>query len=160
MKKIAKTKNKETKEVNKPIADIPHKTLSSSRLRKLLGIILAAPSPQLRKITECDGDGEIKFSVLIEDIGLTMDEFKEFRHEVFSSMFVETLGELLIRENMDDFMDHLTSLPAEEYDDLFSRHNHFCFGMKIYRGRLEFAFHISLIRNILTEDFKNITRNK
>jgi len=155
MKKVTEEKEKVSKTT---IAGLPHRTLSSSRMRKLMGIIFAAPSPQLHGLTECDGDGEIKFSVDIEAIGLSIEEFKEFRNEIFSAFFVETLGELLVRENLDLFIDNFTGIPPEEYDAYFGRHSHFRFGMRIYRNRLEFAFHISLIRNILTEDFKQVAR--
>ena len=131
----------------------PQETNSFNRLRKLLGLVLNS-TPTISNISDCDKDGEIKFSVFLKDMGLSYEDIKEFKNEMLSNFFADFLGELIVRKNINFFAEKMTAINSRSMSNLLRTSSHFRFGMKLYGDRLEFAFHISLLQNILTEDFK------
>jgi len=132
---------------------LPPETIYSRKFRKLFGLILNS-TPILSSISDCDKDGEIKFSVLLKEIGVSYEDIKEFKNVMLSNFFADFLGELLVRENINSFVKKMTAINSKRMSDLLHISSHLRFGMKLYGDRLEFAFHISLLQNILTEDFK------
>ena len=126
-----------------------------SKHRELLSIVLDK-MPNIQYITEIDKQGDILFNVNLEDIGLTRDIIIKYNREIFSNMFADLLGELLVRENIHEFALKLTKLDCDYYSEALSHKNHVRFGMKIDKGFMVFRFHISLLQCILTEDFKAI----
>jgi len=140
---------KEVLEMNNNIETI-------SKHRELLAIVLNNKIPHIQFITEIDKQGDILFNINLEDVGLTRDIIVKYNKEIFSNMFADLLGELLVRENIQDFAIKLTKLDCDYYLEALSHKNHVRFGMKIDKGFMVFRFHISLLQNILTEDFKAI----
>lgn len=124
-----------------------------ARYRELLSSIIRS-SPVIQSIADCDEQGDISFSVNLKDLGLTNDDFYKYHKEIFSNFVVDFIGELLIRENLPLFVVNLTSIKHDSYLSAVSRCNHKRFGMKIEKGNMVFRFHISLLQEILTEDFK------
>jgi len=129
------------------------KGCSTSKLRALLNLIVGS-SPTILDIGNCDQEGEVIFSVSMKEAGITYNTFKEFKLEIFSNFVVDFMGELLIRENIDLFASKLTTIDSEAYADIVNEYEHKRFGMKILQDNLVFSFHVSLLQDILTEDFK------
>lgn len=123
------------------------------KFRELMALIVKS-TPQIISITDCDGDGDMSFIVGLKDFGLTSEDFSKYNKEFFSNYIVDMLGELLIRENLHLFAGHITTLKTDYYMNAVSRSIHKRFGMKIEKGLMTFYFHISLIQDIFTEDFK------
>lgn len=128
-----------------------HKPLT--KFRELLSIIVKS-TPQIVTIADCEENGDMSFTIGLRDLGLTADNFTKYNKEFFSNYIVDMLGELLIRENIHLFAEHLTSLKTDYYVSAVNRSIHKRFGMKVEKGIMTFYFHISLVQDILTEDFK------
>lgn len=124
-----------------------------TRHRELLSAVINA-APKLQYISSCDESGDMSFAVNIKEVGLSNDDFYKYHREIFSNFVVDFIGELLIRENLQLFAPHITSMKSDTYLDAVSHCNHKRFGMKIEKGCMVFKFHISLLQEILTEDFK------
>jgi hypothetical protein len=124
-----------------------------NKLRSLLNLVLNS-TPSLLNISNCDKNGEITFSVLLKEVNLTYEDIKEFKDEIFSNYFADLLGELLVRENINSFAEKITDIDSSCINTLLNTNSHFRFGMKTFGDRFEFAFHVTLLQNILTEDFK------
>jgi len=131
-------------------------TKTSSKYRELLSIVIDIKSPQIQFITEIDKQGDMLFNVNLEDIGLTKEIVAKYNKEIFSNLFADFVGELLIRENINDFATKIKKLKFTDYQEALSNKEHSKFGMKIEKDFMVFKFHIALLQNILTEDFKNI----
>jgi len=124
-----------------------------TKFRELLSIIIKS-SPQIVSISDCEENGDMSFTIHLKDLGLTSDNFGKYNKEFFSNYIVDLLGELLIRENLHLFAEYLTGLKTDYYVSAVSQSIHKRFGMKIEKGLMTFYFHISLVQDILTEDFK------
>jgi len=125
-----------------------------TKFRELLSLIIKS-SPKIISVTNCSEDGDMTFTISLKELGLSSDDFSKYHKEFFSNFTVDFLGELLIRENLQKFVTHLTGLKTNYYMNAVSRSIHKRFGMKIEKGLMTFYFHISLVQDILTEDFKN-----
>lgn len=106
--------------------------------------------------------GWVYFSVNIKDIGLSVLDFnshtnKNIVKELFSNHMIDFIGEVLIRSNIDKFLDFVFSIDEKEYLDIVSREKHVRFGaqINIYEEKLTLCFHTSILQSILTEDFKH-----
>jgi hypothetical protein len=124
----------------------------SHRLRELLSKIISS-NAEIRIIDSCDNDGDIVFEVPMKSIGITYDTLLEYREEVSSEFAANFIGELMVRENIDKFAKLMINL-KDEYSGRVNNFIHRKFGMKIYRDKFILRFHLSLIQNILTEDFR------
>ena len=105
-------------------------------------------------------DGDIRFSVSMSDLDLTYQEIKDYRTQLYSYLAVNFMGELLVRENIDEFALILTSIDKDKYAFIVNGFEHKKFGLRIIKGRFHFSFHISLVQSILNEDFKRELRLK
>jgi hypothetical protein len=130
------------------------KNIKSSKIRELLNIVISC-IPKIKNIEFTNKDGDIRFEILSKDIGITYDIYNKYKEEIFSSLFSSTVGELLIRENINKFACILTSLDKDNFNGMVNKYEHKKFGLEAYRDKIAFRFHISLVRNILTEDFRN-----
>jgi len=124
-----------------------------TKFRELLAIIVKS-SPKIISVTNCSEEGDMSFTISLKELGLSSDDFSKYNREFFSNFTVDLLGELLIRENLNMFASRITGLKTDYYMSAVSRSIHKRFGMKIEKGLMTFYFHISLVQDILTEDFK------
>ena len=124
-----------------------------SRFRELLRCILKV-RPKVVLLTEYNEDGEAVFGIAMEDMGLTVADYVRYKPEIFSNYIVDTIGELIVRENIDVFANIITKLDAESYSSVVGQWEHKRFGMRIIKNMFIFKFHLSLLQNILTEDLK------
>jgi len=124
----------------------------SPRFRNLLKIIIPC-CPEIQIFDRKD-DGDIKFSVTTEGLGISFENYIKYKSEILTDFFANFLGELLVRENIDRFLDILTNIDSEDYPSIVNGYEHKRFGIKIYQDKFIFTFHISLLQSILTEDFK------
>ena len=118
--------------------------------------IVSNPSIKLEEVVR----GDVTFSVAIKDMGLSCQDMQKLRTEIYSYLAVNFIGELLVRENINQFGKILTKINKEQYSDVVNGYEHKKFGLKIRRNRLYFCFHISLVQSILTEDFRREVRTK
>jgi hypothetical protein len=126
----------------------------SSRYRTLLRKMVYS-CPEVTIIDDDNEDGDVIFSVSMEDMGLTMADYIKYKPEIFSNYIVDSIAELLVRENLDAFSQILTKMDTESYTTLIGKFEHRRFGMKIIKSHFVFRFHISLLQTLLTEDIKN-----
>jgi hypothetical protein len=101
-------------------------------------------------------NGDILFSVQIKDLGI---DPAELAHPIFRTrFFVNFVGELLVRCNVEVFAHILTNLDSGMYDKIICGCKHTDFGMYIDTKHCvaRWQMHISLIQQILTEDFDRI----
>ena len=141
------------KEIKKSFArDMKNNYKINSRFRNLLNFIMLNPPPV--EIIEIKNDGDIIFSILTADIGLSFGNYIKYKTEILSSFFANFLGELLVRENIDQFTPILTNIKDEKYLSTVNGYTHTKFGIKIFQDKFIFTFHMSLLQSILTEDFK------
>ena len=107
------------------------------------------------EIKKMDSSGNISFNVAMKDL-LTTDERKELRGTIpmsrrFGTFFVDSIGELLVRRNLDDFLTFLVKIKMSDIERL-ARMQHATFGLmeKGNRG-LHFIFHVSLLHRIFVD---------
>jgi len=144
---------KEVLEMNDSISNIK----AFTKHRELLSIVIDTKIPHIQYITEIDRQGDILFNVNLEDIGLTREVLFKYHKEVFSNLFADFVGELLVRENIHDFAVKVNKLDFNYYQEALTHKSHVRFGMKIDKGFMVFRFHIALLQDILTEDFKVVS---
>jgi len=125
----------------------------SLEYRELFSLFITT-SPKINILSKVSDDGDIKFSVDRKDMGISFDDLVKYRDQVFSDFNANFIGELLVRENIDQFAKILVSLDKEAYPSIVNRYQHKKFGMEVVREKFTFKFHISLLQSILTEDFK------
>jgi len=130
---------------------------SSSRLREFMSLVITN-IPDVEILGRCDKGGDVRFSVAMIDLGLTFDLFLKYKKEIFSDYMANFLGELLIRENVNEFSKLLTTIKADDYHQVVNGFEHRQFGMEVVRNKFTFSFHVSLLQTILTEDFKEKVR--
>lgn len=124
-----------------------------SRYRDLLRIIVENP-PKNVTIGEWDDKGDLTFWIAMTDIGMEYKDYNEYEDEFFSYFIIDFLGEFIIRENLVLFIDKLKNYDINDYMIAIEDGNHKRFGVKTHKGQLIFKFHISLLKNILTEDLR------
>ena len=126
-----------------------------SGIRHLL-VQLVKRRPQIVSISDYDEAGDMRFIVNLADLGVSVEDYYKYNKDFLSNFMVDFIGELLIRENIDLFLPKLTSTHMDKnaYISAVSKSIHRRFGMKLEKGVMTFSFHISLIQEILTEDFK------
>jgi len=129
-----------------------HLEKKSSKFRDLFAIIVSS-SPEVKILEKCSDEGDVMFECPIRSLGINYELLMKYKTEITSDFTANFLGELLIRENMDKFAKILTDL-KDDYIARVNQYEHRKFGMKIFRDRFIFTFHISLIQSILTESFK------
>jgi hypothetical protein len=103
-----------------------------------------------------DDDGRLTFSISPIDMGFCNSEIVESKECIFSAFFANTIGELIVRENIKLFSTIFMGVTPGEYIDVVNNRSHKGFGLSLQRNRFKFSFHLSLIQSILTEEFKKI----
>ena len=129
--------------------------LKESGIRHLLAQ-LAKKQPKIVSISEYDEGGDMRFVVNLIDLGISIEDYYKYNKEFLSNFMIDFIGELLIRENIELFLPKLANVNLERdaYISAVSKSIHRRFGMRLEKGIMTFSFHISLIQEILTEDFK------
>ena len=126
----------------------------NSRYRELIQILIKS-SPIITIFTDIKTDGDICFSISLNDIGINNSVYLKYRNIIFSDYLANFLGELLVRENIEEFSKILTTkVSAEDYSSIVNTYEHHQFGMEVVKNNLVFSFHISLLQSILTESLK------
>tara|TARA_R110000824_G_scaffold148242_3_gene317825 strand:+ start:1665 stop:2120 length:456 start_codon:yes stop_codon:yes gene_type:complete len=129
------------------------------RYSKILPKIIDHHIP-VHNISECTKEGDIIFTITMDSLGVSRDVFWEHTGEIFSPFVADFLGELIIRTNLDKFTDKLTRMHHDSFVYAVKGGEtetcHKRFGMKVKDGMISFRFHISLLHEILTEDFRQV----
>ena len=123
------------------------------KARKLLSILINN-MPSIKIIDEVDESGDVRFEVAMDDVGLKIDVVDRYSKEIFSPFTVNVLGEMLVRENISAFAEIINRIDQSRYLSIVNRFEHKRFGMTLYKNKILFCFHISLIQSILMEDLK------
>lgn len=124
-----------------------------SKTRAFFQKILNSKNLDDIKINECKKDGDISFIIKRENMGLSPDDLNNNKPQIFNEFFANFIGEILVRENIDEFAKIIIS-NKEDYNDIVNQFEHKKFGMSYSNNVFLFSFHISLIQKILTEDIK------
>ena len=122
--------------------------------RDLLQIIIAQDPPKISKINKGKDLGDLNFSVPLKDLGISFEVFSKYEEEIFSPYIGNLLGELIIRENLDEFAEIITTIAAGEYISTVCGCKHTKFGLEILGEKMIFYFHANLLQKILTEDLR------
>jgi len=122
--------------------------------RELLQHIIALDPPKISKIIAGDELGDLCFSVQLKDIGISFEIFSKYEEELFSPYIGNLLGELIIRENLDEFAEIITNIAEGSYASTVCGCKHTKFGLEILGEKLIFYFHSNLLQKILTEDLR------
>ena len=122
--------------------------------RELLRIILSQEPPTISNISKGKDLGDLYFSVQLKDLGISFEVFSKYQEQLFSPYIGNQVGELIIRENIDEFAAVLTNLEAKEYIPIVYSWKHTKFGLEISGEKLVFYFHANLLQKILTEDLR------
>jgi len=146
-------------EIKNNIKREPKSADSPNKLREILRHIVNTPEPKIHILNSGEGDGDVKFSVSRKSLGIPYESLLKYRSEIFSSYIANFLGELLVRDNIEEFARILTGLDGDKYS-IVNEYEHRKFGMEILRDEFIFIFHISLLQSILTEDFKRQIKRK
>jgi hypothetical protein len=135
------------------INNIKPKPLDNSR--EVLFLIINQ-IPTISNISDIDENGHIKFETPLSSLGFNVYDFNKYNSEIMSNFMADFMGEYIIRENINVFLDKLIRLNHINYSNVVNKLEHKRFGMKVNKVNktLSFRFHISLLENILTEDFK------
>lgn len=102
--------------------------------------------------------GDIVFEVSKKSLNIDFETMLKYKKELCSTFMMNTIGELVIRENLDEMAQVVLGISHDDYPDLVNGISHRNFGMQIFRDKLVFTFHISLLQKILTEDLKRKLR--
>ena len=124
--------------------------VKGSRFREVLGF-LAGSNPEYQ-ISEFNTDGWISFEVPRKTLNISFERLSEYKAEIYSSLIINTMGELVVRENLSEMAQILLSVAHDNYQSVVYGLQHLNFGMRISRDKFIFKFHISLLHKILTED--------
>lgn len=125
----------------------------NSKYRELVSL-LSKHCPESPEIISVNEVGDIVVHVDLNDIGLSMELFNKYKREIYSSFIANFLGELLIRENLEEFSKLITSIKTERYNNIVNKFDHQQFGLYVYRGKVILSFHISFLQSLLIESFK------
>jgi len=138
--------------INKPIKS--KKNEKNFRFRELVSHI-TKKIPNISISNNINTDGDIQFSVSMFDLGLSFDSFLKYKNETFSDYIANFLGELLVRENINEFRQFLIDIDVDDYNHMISHYEHCQFGMEILKNKFIFVFHVSLLHGLLTENFRS-----
>lgn len=123
------------------------------RFREFISEIIASV-PEIDIMDGCNKEGDVRFSVKMKDLGISFDMFVQYKTEIFSDFMANFIGELLVRENINQFAHILTSIDLDEYPTTVNNFEHRQFGLEFASNKFVFSFHVSLLQSILTENFK------
>jgi hypothetical protein len=123
------------------------------RFREVLYYVSQA-KPEVNIIDQYNEYGDVKFEVSLQSLGITPDILVKYEKEIYSDFMANLLGELIIRENLNDFASILTDINSDIYPSVVERFEHLRFGMDINKNKLIFSFHLSLLQDILIEDVR------
>lgn len=126
----------------------------SNKLRKIILKLISCPSPPIRIVEECNEEGDVRFEVSMKDLGMSFCTYVEYKNEILFDFTASFIGELLVRENIENFTKILTGLDMGIYSNIINKFEHKKFGIKVFKNKFIFSFHISLLQSILFEDFK------
>jgi len=122
------------------------------RLKKILQYFLTS-NPHV-KISPCNDSGNVFFSISLSELKIPFTTFVECQNELFCDYVANFLGEVFIRDNIEEFTKVLTDILPDRYNNIVNKLNHMGFGLQFCNNKLIFSFHVSLLQKILTEDFK------
>jgi hypothetical protein len=149
----------EVKEATKPAKDNP--SLTKSRMRELVDTVINSDFNiesisilRDEKSEDKSYTGYIEFAIDIFSMGLTLETVQRFRKEIFTTMFVDFVSELIIRENIDLFLAKMSSITMTECQTAVGNRRHETTGMAIKANSMVFTFHISLLQELLVSGFK------
>lgn len=105
-------------------------------------------------LKKMDSAGNISFHVAIEDL-LTPEERKELKGQIpinrrLGTYFVDTIGELLVRRNLEEFLTFMVKIKPSELER-FAKTQHGTFGILEKSKSLDFIFHVSLLHRIFVD---------
>jgi hypothetical protein len=132
--------------------------INNNRYRTLISIIINNPVSKII-IDDIDEGGDVRFYISMKDLGINFELFTQYKTEIFSDFMANFLGELIVRENLDEFSKMLTSIKIDDYHKIVNKYDHYQFGLEVKMDKFVFIFHVSLIQNILTESFKRKIKN-
>lgn len=128
-------------------------TLTTAIREALVRVVQSSPKIEIESVHP---NGDVMFKVNLKDLGLFKPDFEHpFMRTRF---FVNFVGEFLVRSNVSIFADILTGLDPSLYNKIVSGCKHTDFGMFVDKGKktAKWQMHISLVQQILTEDFDRI----
>jgi len=128
-------------------------TLTTVIKEALVRVIQSTPKIEIESVHP---NGDVMFKVNLKDLGLFKQDFEcPF---VRTRFFVNFVGEFLVRSNVPVFADILTGLDPSMYNKIVSGCKHTDFGMFLDKNKktAKWQMHISLVQQILTEDFDRI----
>lgn len=118
-------------------------------------------TPEIEIVSFSKDNGDVVISVKQEDV-INKKYLIDKNFIVKTKFFANFVGELLVRQNMEKFVNLLVKIDALNYDKSVCGYNHKNFGMSVCEqaGTLKFQFHMSLIQDILTEDINSLVKLK
>ena len=134
---------------------IQQKKETKSNYRILFEKIVKSSPSKVKDIGKIDDAGNFTFSIELTKLGIKKEDLSLYRQELFCPFSANFIGELLIRDNFDQFVSLLTTYSEEEYSEMVCKCIHKTFGMRFLNDKIIFTFHISLLQKILNEDIKN-----
>ncbi len=133
-----------------------YKASNGSRYREIIKMLISNP-PKAISIGGLDEKGDMTFSICMKELGLAYKDYRNYENEFFSRFIIDFIGELIVRENLNEFVNNMNGYGVEEYMSVVETYgSHKQFGIKAQKGLLIFKFHVSFIKHILTEDLKEI----
>jgi hypothetical protein len=117
--------------------------------REILQSVVSA-SPKIT-IDAVQANGDVAFHVAMKDCSLTKEDC--CNPITKTAFFVNFMGELLVRENIQKFAVILVGLDSVLHKKLVCSSSHFDFGMVIDHkwSTMTFQMHLSLVQEIMTE---------
>lgn len=125
------------------------------------------PSELLAKIIRSRGkisvdniskEGDVKIRLPLKEIGVSR---KRLASTPFTKtdFFVDLLGEILVRKNINMFAEILNDIDPRLYDKTVNGYKHRHFGINTDKNNIvTMDFHISLVQRILTEELSDLFR--
>ena len=156
MEKYSHTKTKKDLKINTENSNFIG--VRNSCYRELFVLVLSADAKiediMSHKDEEGVFNGNISFTISLERLNLSIQKMYYYKKEITSNFFASLIGELLVRENVEQFVSLMGDVDSEEYLDTCNK-KHEKFGMKIQNGKeFLFTFHVSLLKTIIAEEFK------
>jgi len=87
--------------------------------------------------------GDLVFSVSLRDLGFANPELKRLGEMLGIRFYADVIGELIVRRNIETFLNHVSEENMYEVDAQLAVHQHY--GVGITKGRVYFIFHVSRI---------------
>ena len=128
----------------------------SIRFRKILSR-LSMSSPKIKILKYKSEDGNVAFETSMKSLGFTEEFFLDYKKEICSDFVSNFIGELLIRDHLNQFAEILIDIELNDHL-VVNKKTHRNFGMTIVGDRLVYTFHVSLLQKILLEDIKRHIR--